>query len=273
MAYSTHAITFNPFVHADDADIPYLAELFSNQGVVAKFELRVHRRRGAWGITLPMGVFDNDFRASGATWEQHLASRERVHTLAQQAMPRGRRPFAPRYDVLEYEGALYYHPEALRTYARHVDHPAFLRSIYRFLETAEQRPSLIVPPRPKAAFVPLEQRQAVYGHAARGPDWAPEEDLVLRQWFGQRTVGERAGQHVRLTDAEWEAVLRLLPRRNKNSVRGRIVELNRRLQTEFFRDGFVGKHRLPEYMARVLGERPRIPVRPTRRRSYNFNGA
>jgi hypothetical protein len=89
---------------------------------------------------------------------------------------------------------------------------------------------------------------------------------VLRQWFGQRTVGEHAGKHVKLTPAEWERVLAQLPRRNKNGVRNRLVELNNQLRREFFRDGFVSQARLPEYMSRVLGERPRIPVRPRRAR-------
>ncbi len=266
MPYGTYEITFNPFTFAEPADVEYLANLFNKQSVVARFQLHAHRRRGAWGSTVPIGVFDNDFNTAAYTWEQHLASRDRITTLAATDLPKGYRPIQPRYDVLEYEGRLYYHPEALRVYARHVEHPAFLRALYRFLEAAEKQPSLIVPPRAATPFVPLADRVATYGHPARGPDWSPEEDAVLRRWFGQRTVGEHAGKHVKLTDAEWERVLAELPRRNKNSVRGRIVELNRRLQGEFFRDGFLGKHRVREYMSRVLGERPRIPIRPTRRR-------
>lgn len=266
MPYGTRSFTLNPFAYLASDDVDYLSNLLSNQGVPSLFTLVAHRRRNAWGTTVPPGVFDNVFKDNAVTWEQHIASRDRITKLACQDLPKGHRAFAPRYDVLPFEGALYYHPEALRVYARHVEHPAFLRALYRFLEAAEKQPSLIVPPRGERPFVPLAERAAVFGHSARGPDWSADEDAVLRQWFGQRTVGEHAGHHVRLTDAEWAIVLERLPRRNKNSVRGRIIELNRRLQAEFFRDGFVGKHRLREYMGRVLGERPRIPVRPTRRR-------
>jgi hypothetical protein len=266
MPYGTYEIAFSPLTFADPADIEYLSNLLANQGVVARFNLHAHRRRVAWGVTVPVGVFDNDFTSAAMTWEQHIASRDRITKLAAATLPKGYRPIARRYDVLEHEGRLYYHPEALRVYAQHVDHPAFLRALYRFLEAAEKQPQLIVPPRERAPFVPLADRVATYGHPARGPDWSEDEDAVLRRWFGQRTVGEHAGKHIKLTDAEWARVLTELPRRNKNSVRGRIVELNKKLQAEFFRDGFVGQHRLREYMARVLGERPRIPVRPTRRR-------
>jgi hypothetical protein len=146
-------------------------------------------------------------------------------------------------------------------YARHVDHGAFLLALARFLESAEQKPELIVPHRTRTPYVPRERRGPV-----RGPSWTSDEDSVLRRWFGPRTVGDRPGHHQPLTDAEWGTVLASLPMRNKNGVRDRLVELNRPLQAEFMRHGFVALDRLPEYMSRVLGERPRAPVRPARKR-------
>lgn len=265
MAYSTRPFTFNPFTYAQGEDVNYLAELFATQGVVASFPLVAHRRRGAWGTTVPLGVFDNDFRPNAVTWDQHLASRDRITTKAASEEAHGRRPIRRCHDVLELDGQLYYHPEALRVYARYVDHPAFLMALARCLEAEDRQPTLLAPPRDRAAFVPLERRAEVYGKIVRGPDWEPSEDAVLKRWFGQRTVGEHAGHHVRLTDAEWARVLAELPRRNKNGVRNRLVQLNEQLRREFFRDGFVSQARLPEYMSRVLGERPRIPIRPTHR--------
>jgi len=266
MAYSTINYSFNPFGFVDSHDVPYLSGLFNSQGIVSKFELQAHRRRGAWGSTLPMGVFDNEFRAGHSSWEQHLASRSRITTLAEAAMKepgkKPRRAIARRLDVLERDGVLYYHPEALRTYARHVDHPAFLTALARFLEAADKNPSLLRSDASAAPFIPHAERAKVYGFIARGPSWDASEDAVLRRWFGQRSVGEHSGHHVKLTEEEWSRVLAELPRRNRNGVRNRLVELNKALKPEFFRGGFVSVDKLPEYMARVLGERPRVPVRP-----------
>jgi hypothetical protein len=229
------------------------------------FALQAHRRRGAWSLTLPIGVFDNDYRPDACTQAAHVAARERVYAAACAATFAKQRPFRAAYDVLEHDGALYYHPEAMRVYANHVEHPAFLRAAYLFLEAAERNPALIVKP-PEKPFVPIEKRAEVFGKTVRGPDWTSEEDAVLRRWFGMRTVGDQAGHHVKLTPEEWARVLVDLPRRNKNSVRNRLVELNRALQREFMRDGFVSRDRLREYMARVLGERPRVPIRPKKSR-------
>lgn len=261
MPYGTYMYVFNPLTYANEDDTIYLSNLLVNQGVLARFALQAHRRRGAWGTTLPIGTFDNDFRENACTWDQHTASRTRITTLAAADLPRRQRPVARNHDVLEVDGALFYHPEALRVYARHVDHGAFLRALSRFLEAADDKPSLIAPVKPRKPYVARVERGPV-----RGPAWTPDEDGVIRRWFGPRTVGDHAGKHVKLTDIEWISVLEQLPRRNKKGVHDRIVVLNRQLQHAFFRDGFVARDRLPQYMARVLGERPRIPIRPTKRR-------
>lgn len=270
MPYGTYMYAFNPLTYAGEDDVIYLSNLLVNQGVLARFALTAHRRRGAWSSTLPVGTFDNNFRENACTWDQHAASRDRITTLAAADLPRRQRPIARNQDVLEVGGALFYHPEALRVYAAHVDHGAFLRALARFLEAADVKPALIVPPQPRRPYVERGERGPV-----RGPAWTPDEDGVIRRWFGPRSVGPHAGRHTSLTDAEWEKVLSDLPRRNKKGVHDRIVVLNRQLQHEFFRDGFVARDRLPQYMARVLGERPRIPIRPTKRRrriSYNSFG-
>jgi hypothetical protein len=163
MAYSTRPFAFNPFTYTQGEDVNYLAELFAKQDVVPVFQLVAHRRRGAWGTTVPLGVFDNDFRENAVTWEQHIASRDRITTLAASNETHGRRPIRRQHDVLELGGQLYYHPEALRVYARYVDHPAFLLALARCLELENARPALLAPPRERAAFVPLERRAEVYG--------------------------------------------------------------------------------------------------------------
>lgn len=263
MAYRTLEIAFSPLGYAQGDDVIYLANLLHTQGVPSTFDLRVHRRRNAWGCTLPVGAFDNDYRPAVVTWDQHTASRARITTLARQDLPARRRPIPRCYDVLSHEGAFYYHPEALRVYARYAPHGAFFTALARFLEAANHDPKLITPRR-NAPFIPIAARAATFGKVVRGPAWEPAEDAVLRRWFGQRSVGEHAGHHVPLTEEEWARVLADLPRRNRNGVRNRLAELNAPLKVEFFRDGFVPRDRLPQYMARVLGERPRIPIRPPR---------
>lgn len=265
MTYRTVDFSFSPLGYAQGDDVIYLSTLLHTQNVASSFQLRAHRRRGAWGSTVPVGAFDNDYRPDACTWAQHVVSRDRVTKLAAAGAARRRRPIARRHDVLEHEGALYYHPEALRVYARFVEHPAFFIALARFLEAADKDPQLIAPKR-HVPFVPFDQREATFGKVVRGPAWTPTEDNVLRRWFGQRTIGPKAGHHVKLTEAEWDRVIAELPQRNRNGVRNRLVELNKQLQHEFFRDGFVARDRLPQYMARVLGERPRIPIRPTKRR-------
>jgi hypothetical protein len=261
MPYGTHPYVFNALTFALPQDIDYLSNLLWNQQTIAQFELKAHRRRGAWSSTVPPGVFDNLFQANACSWDQHTASRDRITTLAAADMPHQRRPIARSHDVLEHDGSLYYHPEALRVYARYVDHGAFLRALAAFLEAAERNTALIAPRRSRTPYVPREWRGPV-----RGPSWEPAEDLVLRRWFGPRSVGDRVGKHQRLTPEEWDIVLRELPRRNKKAVHDRIVELNKPLLREFLRDGFVARDHLAQYMTRVLGERPRVPIRPTPRR-------
>jgi hypothetical protein len=259
MPYSEHRVRFNPMTFAQPVDIEYLANLFAKQGVVSVFELDVRRRRNVWGVSLPYGVFDSDF-TSAPTREQHIESRNRVTQLATNDQPNKRRPIAPSHDVLEHGGKLYYHPEALRIYARYVDHPGFLLALARFIEAAEKNPALVVKKKPRTVFVPISERKT------RGPRWEPEEDAVLRRWFGPRTVGDKPGKHQALTEREWQIVLGELPNRNKKGCHDRMVELNRSLKQELFRNGFVSHDQLPQYMARVLGERPRIPIRPRKRR-------
>jgi len=264
MPYGTHACTFSPLAHLDHVAIEYLSNLLADQGVKPLFPLHVHRRRGVWGMTLPLGVFHGDFRADAVTLEQHVAAHDRLLTEAT-AVNHGRRAWIHAQDPLVYEDRRYYHPEALRVLANHVDHPAFLRAAYLFLEAATKHPEMVVTKTPRPV-IPLAERQAVLGHPARGRCWTEAEDTVLRRWFRQRTIGPQAGRHVRLTEVEWARVLAELPERNRTSVRNRIVELNRRLQAAYFRDGYLARDRLPAYMAEVLGERPRIPLRPRRRR-------
>lgn len=266
MPYATYNVRLPPYVYALPADVTYLSELFTSQNVAPSFLLSIHRRRNAWGSTLPVGTFINDFRENACTWEEHVVARDAVFNVAKQNAFHRRRPFRPAFDPLEFDGKLYNHPEALRVYADNVERPAFLRALYRFLEAANANPSLVVPPASRRPFVPHELRKMYHQlktPGCRGPAWTLVEDLVLRRWFGMRTVGPLAGHHVRLSDAEWERVLADLPMRNKDAVRNRLVLLNEPLKREFFRDGFVPRDRIKDYMSRVLGERPNIPLRPS----------
>ncbi len=264
MTLPHYVYVFVPLTFATPDEATVLSTDLAEQGVSSAFTLRARRRRGVWGTTLPLGVFENVFNDASYTRERHLEQCAQLVAKGAEADAYGCRPYPLAYEAIEADGELYYHPEAIYALSKFVERPAFLRALYRFLEAANRNRALIVPPQPRRKFVPLDKRVEVFGHAARGPSWTPDEDAVVRRWFGQRTVGPSAGKHVALTEDEWKIVLSQLPRRTKSSVRQRIVALNEPLQREYLRHGFVSQALVREYMSKVLGERPRCPLRPRR---------
>jgi hypothetical protein len=226
----------------------------------------------AWSATLPIGIFIGDFRPNAVSFETHVHRRDELVEQAVREDEHRRAPVRRHQRVVERDGQLFYHLELLRFLRTRLDLPYFVDALYRFLLDAVKDPTLIIPKRPRAPFVPPEKRKEHFGlkntTSCRGPAWTPQEDAVLRRWFGRRLIGEKAGEHTMLSDSEWERVLRdeLQGRRTKASVRGRLVVLNKVLLQEFLVGGYVPRDRVRDYMDRVLGEQPRLP--PYKERKY-----
>jgi hypothetical protein len=257
--------TFNALQYVKPEERDYLADLLQEQGVSAEFSLVAIRRRQYWAVTLPLGAFVNEFRLAFTDYLKSINTRDALLLEARSAHGLRVRPGRV---VIERQGTFFY-PQHVINVLRHVaPAPAFFNALHAFLQAARVQPSLIKGRRSRNPYVPLEHRKHVGDRLARGPAWTPEEDLVLRQWFGQRTYGDAAGKHVALTDEQWKMVLeRLEGRRTQGSVRARLVVLNHQLKRELSVDGYIPKNRYEEYFARVLGENPRPPrTSPLRRR-------
>lgn len=275
MSYHTIPYVFSPTAYASFEDFEIL-EADLPQGTATTFNLKALRRRQAWATTVPVGMFVNDLRADAiqrVSWEAHDDERRRLFKQMLLASETRSRPFLPRFDVIQRNGERYYHVEALRCFRNEVRHPQFMNALYRFLLELQKDPHLIVPKQPRRPYVPRDERVKrfhVTGAPHRGPAWTPDEDAVLRRWFGQRLYGDAKGKHVPLTEVQWTHVLddELHGRRTKTSARSRMTVLNEKLFDRISRGkGYVSKEHNREYAAEVLGERPRAPRgRPPRRR-------
>ena len=250
---------FSPFLYASPEDAAVLRPFWVENRLDETLTLNALRRHKNWAIELPIGTFVNELRPGVASFEEDYAAREAAMEHARKVFNyqqlRRERAF------IRFEGALYYHQNAIGLLRRHVEHPAFLNAVHAFLRAAQLDLTLIKgPPKHRRPFIPLTQRVEVFGHTARGPAWTPEEDQVLRQWFGKRTVGDLAGQHTALTSDEWQRVFDALgQRRSKASIRQRINGLNNILRRSMCVEGYVPRDRLREYMDLALGEKPRRP--------------
>lgn len=250
---------FTPIEYVQGDDLERLFTLFNEQKINGQFKLRARRRREYWSIQLPTGTFLDEFRPGVADYAADVAARDALIQIIRASY--GVRQFRNDRAIVEVEGTLLYHQELISLFAKHAEQPAFFKAVAAFLKAAAAKPELIKGRASRGReFVPPEERGRTLGQVRRGPGWTPEEDQVLRQWFGVRTVGDLAGQHAKLTPDEWDRVLSALGgRRTPASVRKRISILNAQLAREMSVNGVVPRDRIREYMARVLGERPWRP--------------
>ena len=244
-----------------------LNNLAIEQGVPLMFSLSAIRRKQNWAIELPLGCFLGDFRPGFVSFDDELKVRDGLIDRLQSADKNVR--YGSGRMIIHANDRVYYHQYLIRA-LKDLDTlaiPSFFNAMYAFLLEAQKNPSLIKGKKQRP-FVPLEKRKAVFGHDARGPSWRPDEDTLLRQWFGQRTVGSYAGQHVPLTREEWASVIAALGhRRTEASIRQRISMLNNALRRELSVDGYIPRDKYREYFSRVLGEKPRRPrMTPSRRK-------
>jgi len=266
-----YSFAFSPLAYLQGSELSRLSARFLELGLPSVVPLHGWWRRGAWAVTLPVGVFSNDFRPGAVTQEEHVSARSVLYTQHRDMARENNlapRPHDPNLKAATHEGMTFYHLEVIRFLRTQVADPAFLNALYTFLLDAAKDRTLITPKRPRAPFVPHALRKQVHqlthANSCRGPGWTPEEDAVLHRWFGMHTSGEHAGRHASLTVAAWQRVLdvELSGRRTRQSVQNRFVLLNELLLKEFLVDGYVPITRVQEYMSRAVGERPRLP--PTR---------
>lgn len=251
-----YTYVFDALQHAAPEDQAALFMLFKTLNISGKFPVVLLRRREFWAMTLPEGIFVNDPRPGIVSFADDVAARDalllKLKTLRISVGRRSR-------IFIDHQGQLYCHQRALDVLRRHAEHPALLNAAYRFLEAARLNPASVKPSRVRP-YVEPSLRRKLGNRAVRGPGWAPHEDLVLRQWFGIRTVGPDAGHHAVLSPDEWQLVLaQLQGRRSMASIRQRLTALNLALKHELSVDGYIPRDRLREYMLRVLGTRPRRP--------------
>lgn len=250
--------SFNPLEYIDGEQRYNLQQLLAMQGVKTPLHLVFLRRKSDWAVALLPSVFNNDFREFTDNTTNDLAVRDAILAEIKDIYPF--RSWQPGRRIIHRDGRFFYHREYIRLLRQHAPQPAFFAALYAFLNAARTQPSLIQGPKQRPQAKPPAERPLVNGRRGRGLGWTPDEDQVLRQWFGIRSVGDHAGHHASLTDAEWARVLELLGgMRTRRSVMQRIGVLNRALKREFSVDGYIPRDRVREYMARVLGERPRFP--------------
>jgi hypothetical protein len=259
---------FKPTDWADATTYEQITQRLVADGSPPVFKgLHAWQARHQWRLEMPLGLFTNDYTPGRVT-----AADERTARDALIAAIRVKR-FRPT-DIIEHEGVTYYRKPVLQRLRDYHEHPFMIDALLAFWNAAEANRALIKPPPPKAPLLEPWERKQRDGNAWRGPLWTPDEDAVLRQWFGRRTVGPEAGRHTELSSAEWDVVLDALGRRRSQaSVRQRLVVLNDRLRQEFvdrkyISGGFISKRHHEEWLDRVLGERPRpLNVRPSPRRA------
>jgi hypothetical protein len=247
---------FNPLAWLKEPHYSQLAARLAEDQSLLEFRgLHAWQARHQWQLSLPCGVFANDYR-SEVTWLREHAARDALFDQIRPWWFRQR-------DIVERDGVVYYRRNVLERVRDYHENPAMIYALLAFWEAAERDRTLIVPPKPRRPYVTPEARLERFGVPCRGPGWTKDEDAVLYRWFGRRTAGPNAGHHVPLTDAEWNIVLDSLGRRRtRASVTQRLVVLNERLRREFVENGWLRNgvatiDNAELWMSRVLGERPR----------------
>lgn len=271
-----YRITFNPLVHASPPDGDELRRVFNLESIDPTFEVDVFRqpyrvpkniiepeRQIVWAMELPPGAFSCSFRdANAAPMPRQL---DALIKAARERLGASRQLLDKRRDYFEQDGSLFCRRVTLEHVRPDLEKPAFVNAVIAFLRAAEVDPTVVTgAPRARRPRRTVEERIAHFGTPTKGPAWTPEEDAVLRMWFGIRSVGEHAGHHAKLEDHEWDRVLELLGgMRSKNAVKNRLTVLNNQLRDRMLVNGFVPRDRLREYMQQALGEAPRRPpMRP-----------
>jgi hypothetical protein len=277
-----HEIAFNPLTYLANDASDALQRVLIAQNVSIPMKLQVLLRKNHWALEAPRGVFRNHYRDDASDLVEHLIARDKLletyrkELCAANEVSRARVPWTKNVDMFVVDDRPFYTLVALQVFAEKSNARSFFTAAATFIHAANNDFSLIRPERKNITpFTPHAARVEKFGRMVRGPAWTPEEDFVVRRWFGQRTVGDNGvGKHQKLSEEEWGYVLEALQgRRTRQSVHDRITTLNKQLLAEMAIDGYVSRTRLAEYMSRVLGERPHRPrmysTKPRRRRRHD----
>lgn len=263
--------TVTPAMYLQERQQDAIAELLA-AGLPPGLSLRFLRRRRRWMCTLPAAFYVPDGRVLTRADEKALA----MHLISQRRLVGPLRGFRPERDV-EFDaedGHVYYSEPFLREVGPHSLMPHTAAGLAEFLAKAKeptakgQQPLIPKPKAPsKQRYKPPELRVSKTGRPTRGPKWEEWEDKVLRKWFARRSYDYANSrpldkpQHMPLTDAMWDVVLRELEgRRTKANVKARITVLNRQLRKSMLVDGFLSRDDVRKFQEQALGETPvRVP--------------
>lgn len=219
--------------------------------------------RKRWLISLPACLLKSDASSLPPEVELDLV---RVALERRREAPMGF--FKPRKETTVREGRGFYSAFFLEQVGPFLALPATIAALAAFVRAADQKQAKV------GKILPTEPAElsAAAGH---GRLWQPWEDTVLRNWFGRRTYGEHQGQHVPLSEEQWQLVLQthLRGRRTKKQVKVRITTLNRELRVSMLVDGFLPRDKTREFQERALGEqRIRVPRFRPRIRGRSYRG-
>ncbi len=221
------------------------------------------RGRNRWLTALPPCVFKPDLTALQATAEQGAV--EAALNVRRESILG---TFKPLKETTVRGGRGFYSTLFLRELGPFLALPATAAAFAEFLDAINEG-HVQVGKAPQPERPPSQARQ---GWARR---WSPQEDAVIRSWFGLRAFGEHEGRHAPLTDREWSVVLdqHLNGKRTKRQVKVRISTLNRELRVSLLVDGFLPRDKVREFQDRALGEqRIRVPRFRPRIKGRSYRG-
>lgn len=177
--------------------------------------------------------------------------------------------FKPRQEATVRAGRGFYSAVFLEQVGPFLALPAVAAAVAAFVRAADERRVEV------GKILPEHTQDLSLARAGHARAWQPWEDTVIRNWFGRRTYGECLGQHVPLTEEQWQLVLEthLRGRRTKKQVKVRITTLNRALRVSLLVDGFLPRDRVREFQERALGEqRIRVPRFRPRIKGRSYRG-
>lgn len=258
---SEYAVDLRPSDYAEDQPAVFFEQEAHGLPVVFS-KLPILRGRNRWMTALPSCVLRPDALSLTKDEETKLVN---AALEARRTRPLGL--FKPTRDSILRDGRRYYASVFLDELGPFLALPATAAALAAFLRAAAAQPGLI------SASVTSAQCSAP-GTVGTSRRWEPWEDTVIRNWFGRRAYGEHQGQHVPLTEAQWQTVLGALNgRRTRTQVKVRITTLNRELRVSLLVDGFLPRDKVREFQDRALGEhRIRVPRFRPRIKGRSYRG-
>lgn len=253
-----HVQTWAPDALASNAE----QETYGIPLVFSRLPMIPGRRR--WLTALPACLAKPDALTLSAEDERRL-----VNTALERRRQLPLVFFKPHKEATHREGRAFYSALFLEQVGPFLALPATAAALAAFVRAADKGAVKVGKNLPEPA---QDISHAKAGHTRA---WQPWEDTVIRNWFGRRTYGEHQGQHVPLTEAQWQTVLEthLNSRRTKRQVKVRITTLNRELRVSMLVDGFLPRDKIREFQDRALGEhRIRVPRFRPRVRGRSYRG-